>query len=366
MKQKFLFIVSFLLVCMNSFSVTYTTTASATSLGWDNTASWAGGSVPALNDWSNHIININHNITKSGALATKTASFVIASGITFTLNGNYQDSNSPGTLTMGSGSVWDINGDLTLISDASFSSVTSGATVNVSGSLNMNGSNALSSINGELNIGGDINMNSGSPTITGSGSVTWGGIVDLGGGASLGTGCGSTFDDNSGIDLSNCSVVLPVDFINVGSNCLEGLGSEVFWSTASEINNAYFLVEKSVNLERFTLVGELEGAGTSSEIRDYSYTDFSSAKSSVVYYRIKQVDYNGDFDYSEIVASKCSSEGLSDSGALTVFPTASDGTFTLLFSEPVDYFSVVVINTLGEQKGIFDFMESLYELFFIR
>ena len=73
------------------------------------------------------------------------------------------------------------------------------------------------------------------------------------------------------------------------------------WTTASELNNDYFEVLKSYDGEAFFIIGYVDGHGTSSEVIDYSYTDSEPKRA---YYRLRQLDYDGQFEYSDVVAAK--------------------------------------------------------------
>ncbi len=73
------------------------------------------------------------------------------------------------------------------------------------------------------------------------------------------------------------------------------------WSTASEINNDYFVVERSRNAVNFFEVGRIEGAGDSNVQLNYQLLD-RDPYTGLSYYRLKQVDYDGAFTYSETVA----------------------------------------------------------------
>lgn len=74
------------------------------------------------------------------------------------------------------------------------------------------------------------------------------------------------------------------------------------WQTLSEIENDYFTVERTVNGSDFSIVGFVDGAGTSNEPLDYQLTDFESPDEATIYYRLKQTDYNGDYSFSSLVA----------------------------------------------------------------
>lgn len=80
------------------------------------------------------------------------------------------------------------------------------------------------------------------------------------------------------------------------------------WSTVSEINNSGFEIERrelSVVNSEWKNVGIVSGNGTSSEIRNYNYTD-RGLNSGKYNYRLKQIDYNGSFEYfylsNEVIA----------------------------------------------------------------
>lgn len=78
-------------------------------------------------------------------------------------------------------------------------------------------------------------------------------------------------------------------------------GNEVdlVWQTASEINNAYFTVERSSNGTEFQPITTVNGAGNSTETLTYESTD-KNPLAGKSYYRLKQTDFNGDFTYSEV------------------------------------------------------------------
>ena len=75
------------------------------------------------------------------------------------------------------------------------------------------------------------------------------------------------------------------------------------WQTASETNNSHFLVQRRTDKGDFENVGRKEGFGTSYEAHTYRFQDRVSAQGTV-YYRLKQVDFDGSFEYSDIKAVK--------------------------------------------------------------
>ncbi|WP_304064520.1 T9SS type A sorting domain-containing protein [Pedobacter glucosidilyticus] len=81
---------------------------------------------------------------------------------------------------------------------------------------------------------------------------------------------------------------------------------QLAWSTASESQNSHFEIERSVNGTDFVKIGERKGAGNSSSVLNYSFLDNNPANGTN-YYRLKQVDFNGKFEYSNIEAASLAS-----------------------------------------------------------
>lgn len=75
------------------------------------------------------------------------------------------------------------------------------------------------------------------------------------------------------------------------------------WSTASEKDNSHFEVTRSANGVDFEKLQEVKGSGNSDVVRNYSYTDTKPAVG-VNYYRLKQVDFDGDFAFSGVATAK--------------------------------------------------------------
>lgn len=80
------------------------------------------------------------------------------------------------------------------------------------------------------------------------------------------------------------------------------------WQTSSEINNAGFEVERSADGKNFKKIGFVKGDGDSGKINDYSFTDESP--NILSYYRLKQMDLDGKFEYSRIITVKRKQESL--------------------------------------------------------
>lgn len=121
-------------------------------------------------------------------------------------------------------------------------------------------------------------------------------------------------------DLDICTTALPVGLINF--NVINNNRSvEIRWSTVTEINNDYFEIQRSVSGENFETIKVMDGNGNSSELIHYNWTD-PQPLSGRAYYRIKQVDFNGEFTYSTIRSTILESDVL-------VYPNPTKGDFVV-------------------------------------
>ena len=94
---------------------------------------------------------------------------------------------------------------------------------------------------------------------------------------------------------------LPVELIHFEAQAAANHTADLHWVTASEINNSHFVIERSYDGIRWEWVGNVTGNGTTSQLIDYNYADETIAKNqNTAYYRLKQVDYNGAFEYSDV------------------------------------------------------------------
>ena len=114
-------------------------------------------------------------------------------------------------------------------------------------------------------------------------------------GTSTATGCTSTR-----LVTVTVSAPLPVGLVAFTAR-REGPVILLTWSTAHELNNDYFSVERSADGRAFAELGRIMGAGTSASQRTYSYSD-EHPLTALAYYRLRQVDYAGQATYSMAVA----------------------------------------------------------------
>ncbi|MGV3539135.1 MAG: T9SS type A sorting domain-containing protein [Rufibacter sp.] len=96
---------------------------------------------------------------------------------------------------------------------------------------------------------------------------------------------------------------LPVTFTNVVAAWQKNNQVLLSWSTASEFNNKEFLVQRCPDGRTFETFAKVNGAGTSQVVNSYSVIDLEPVEG-ITYYRIKQIDFDGKFEYSKIVNVK--------------------------------------------------------------
>lgn len=104
--------------------------------------------------------------------------------------------------------------------------------------------------------------------------------------------------------VGNSDAPLPVTWQDFSTECLDNNAILVEWSTASEINSEVFILEKSSNGLVFEPISEIPASGNSSITNTYNIVDYQ--KHALTYYRIQQIDYDGEYSYSKIISAHCS------------------------------------------------------------
>lgn len=95
-------------------------------------------------------------------------------------------------------------------------------------------------------------------------------------------------------------VYLPIELLNFNAKG-EANKVRIYWSTASETNNDFFTIEKSINGIDWKILGTVKGAGTSTQKLNYQSYDYNPV-TGIQYYRLKQTDFDGKYTYSNIAA----------------------------------------------------------------
>ena len=102
------------------------------------------------------------------------------------------------------------------------------------------------------------------------------------------------------IGSADVGTPLPVELLSFETECDDN-NVALNWVTASEINNDYFTIERSTDAVNFETAGTVSGNGNNS---NYTWTDDNSINGTA-YYRLKQTDFNGTFEYHGVRAVTC-------------------------------------------------------------
>lgn len=102
-----------------------------------------------------------------------------------------------------------------------------------------------------------------------------------------------------GVSLKNSGSALPVTLIKFEG---EVMGDDIYlsWITATEMNSHYFEIERSVDLIKFEKIGKIPASGYSSYKQYYFFID-KNPDPNIYYYRLKEIDFDGQFMYSWII-----------------------------------------------------------------
>lgn len=144
---------------------------------------------------------------------------------------------------------------------------------------------------------------------------------------------------------SNSSSVnpLPVELIYFNGRLDEGQ-VQLDWATASELNNSHFEIERSSDGVLFDQIGSVDGNGTTNELKKYAFTD-RRPSIGTSYYRLRQVDYNGNFEYSSIIP--ISNEGVGFNVVVAPNPATVDNLNLLVQSDDVTPLNVTLHDLFG-------------------
>jgi hypothetical protein len=150
---------------------------------------------------------------------------------------------------------------------------------------------------------------------------------------------------------NNVKNPLPVELISFDSKC-NNESVILQWKTASEKNNANFIIERSFNAEDWTAIGDIAGAGNSNTIQSYQLEDHEP-NSTFNYYRLKQIDYDGHYTYSNIISAECM---FGNSNNINLYPNPANRIVTIAVNNSLIGSEYTISNDMGQTitSGIID------------
>lgn len=144
---------------------------------------------------------------------------------------------------------------------------------------------------------------------------------------------------------TNCAIVpLPVGYSNWDVSRINDQ-VQLIWSTEFEENNAKFYVQRSENGSVWETIGAVNGKGDADGNNDYSFIDKNPLQT-VGYYRLMQVDFNGDASYTSILAAAGSTEN-----DLKIYPNPAVNSFTIKTNgSKID--EIVLTDLIGKKYAV--------------
>ena len=162
----------------------------------------------------------------------------------------------------------------------------------------------------------------------------------------------TTRDLNSGINTNVVTLTtgvfpLPVELTDFTASAVRNLDASLLWHTAQEKNNDHFDVERSLNGTDYVKIGTVQGQGSKTTPTEYALTDagIGPKAKGLVYYRLKQVDTDGETSYSPVRTVNFTATLVP---AISLFPNpATGGTQLDLTQMPTGRYQVSVLDATG-------------------
>ena len=138
------------------------------------------------------------------------------------------------------------------------------------------------------------------------------------------------------------AVKLPVTLVSFEGQS-ENKQTKLTWTTTSETNNQGFEIERSADARKFQKIGFVDGSGDSKEVNTYHFIDSNPFPRT--YYRLKQLDHDGKFEYSKVIFVK------GDGAIVKVYPNPAQEYLTVSGIAQMQPFSIIDINGRVVLKG---------------
>jgi hypothetical protein len=145
-------------------------------------------------------------------------------------------------------------------------------------------------------------------------------------------------------------VPVPVELTSFAANVNNNGDVILNWTTASELNNQLFEIERRSEEGQYLRIGYVEGHGTTTEAQEYSYID-NTVETGTYFYRLKQIDFLGTYEYSDEVEVEVN-------GPLTFnleqnYPNPFNPSTNIKYNIPESgIVKLAIYNTLGEEVAV--------------
>jgi hypothetical protein len=139
--------------------------------------------------------------------------------------------------------------------------------------------------------------------------------------------------------IQTFSSALPVTWVYFKGTGNDNLTADLSWATSEEDNTAQFELERAQTHDSFEKVATLTAAGNSDNVQEYAYHD-QLHQAGKYYYRIKQIDLDGQYTYSKIISLQ-----ISGKGSIVLFPNPVSTDLSIQSEKPIH--SIEIFNALG-------------------
>ena len=338
------------------------TASGSAPTGGSNATGGSGGAITLSS--SGGAVSVTAGLTATGGTGGTGGIASGGAGGAITISGTSVSIGTAGTINTQGGVGPGRNGG----NGGSVSVTSTSTTITISGAITTSGGNAGSS--NTLGVaggnGGAVTMNARTNLSITAAITTTGGLgnkffqcggsgtnVNLTGNSisfstittNMGAGGAGGGCSNSDGSIIQVNTPLPVELISFSAH-LQKNYIYVGWQTASEINNEKFILEKSSDGENWFTIAEVNGAGNSHSILNYSYIDDGEILA-VQYYRLTQVDFDGTKETSKIIEVSAT---ISRSFQVQAYPNPTSNLCTFNFELENDgIYYLKAINNIGQE-----------------
>ncbi len=134
---------------------------------------------------------------------------------------------------------------------------------------------------------------------------------------------------------------LPVQFIGVQAKAISSTQNTISWQVAQLSNSSHFEIEHLTPANQWEFIGKVASVKASQIKQNYVFNHFANNLQNTNYYRVKQVDINGNFTYSKVVSTQQNS-----SAKLVVYPNPSNG-LVYVNNHQTELATVIIYNAVG-------------------
>lgn len=149
------------------------------------------------------------------------------------------------------------------------------------------------------------------------------------------------YSDNTEVEIC-VALVVPVELLSFEGELMDR-GVDLKWETATEINNEGFEIERSEDGVEWKNIGFVEGNGTTNDNESYTFLD-QNPMTGGNYYRLKQMDYDGAFEYSDVVFVRTSQEQT----GFSAYPNPVKNELNLDLDREITNITIRLVDTAGK------------------